>query len=165
MIRAARVLLSGAVLGLLSTALAEADPPGEPSERQLRDLQAEFEDSLAEAETIGFELVGDPSITLLSEDETGFYPISLKAGESYFAAAVCDIECRLLEMELLDTDGFALSEPTAQSDRVDIAITPEEDSDYVVAIKVVRCREDPCAVAAFTIRDVRSTETRQRRAP
>jgi hypothetical protein len=137
------MLLSGAGLvrpsTVLATALAQADPTGEPGELQLRDLQAELEESLAVAKAIGYEPVDDPSLALMSEDEIGKNSISLKAGESDVAAAVCGFERRHLEMERLDTDGFVPSDLTSQIDRVNLAVTPEEDSDDVVAIKGVRC--------------------------
>jgi hypothetical protein len=80
--------------------------------------------------------------------------IELEGGAPYALIAVCDVDCRDVDLQLYAPDGELLEEDRRVSDLPHLRFRPEEDGSYRLRVIMSGCSVEPCryGVAAFILR-------------
>jgi hypothetical protein len=84
------------------------------------------------------------------------WEVQLARGADYRIVAVCDQDCRDLDMEVYDSSGRSLGRDTADDDWPQVAVRPAESGAHTVKLWLHRCSTQDggrtCVVAARVLR-------------
>lgn len=78
--------------------------------------------------------------------------IELEAGVTYRIVAVCDLNCRDVDLEAFDADNIRVDRDVALDDRPTLDITPISTGMFTIRTWWVHCQSRPCHVAARVLR-------------
>ena len=98
----------------------------------------------------GYSPVGDPGTGTLNNGSRDLRPVTLVAGVHYAIVAVCDEDCTILGLALLDPDGSPSLAPVRSGTPL-IELTAPRAGQYTIAVTMSACSDNPCywGVQAF----------------
>jgi hypothetical protein len=127
------------LLVLLAAAPAAAQTPWErQADERLRAMATELARQ-------GWHYAGDPFTGRLAQGERDSLRIALREGTRYALVALCDGNCRDLEISLLGETSALLAEGTVRSDRPLLEFQPGVTGKYRIVVSMAHCASGPCA--------------------
>ncbi|MBL8551118.1 MAG: hypothetical protein JNJ73_14115 [Hyphomonadaceae bacterium] len=97
----------------------------------------------------GYRRVQGPFSGPLARDGVQLFDITLRGGGDYRIVAVCDSDCRDLDMRLYDQAGTLIAENLDASDVAIVASQPRWTGPFSVEIIMAQCAAAPCYYAAY----------------
>jgi hypothetical protein len=150
MTRPRKLPVSRAVHTILVAALAAAPAAAQiPWDRQVDERLRAVSTDLAPQ---GWRVAGDPFTGRLAQGGQDSLRVALRAGTRYALVAVCEADCRDLEVALLGETTTLVAQGTARSDRPVVEIEPGTTGKYRIVVTMARCATNRCgyAIGVFT---------------
>ena len=123
-------------------------PPGGTQVPRWRDtLDHRLRNAAKSITDRGWTLTGSPQIDSLSDAETASLTFTLRGGIAYAVVAVCDTDCRDLDLVLTDPDGTEVDSDVERDDVPLVRVTPPETMRYRLKVVMARCGMNPCRYA------------------
>jgi len=103
------------------------------------------------AEREGYRLSHDPFTGKLRPRDAEFITITLRAGVNYIIVAVCDQDCRDMDLRLFDENRNLISEDVSPDDVPVVSVTPRRTATFRIQAIMSRCAAPEClyGVGAF----------------
>jgi S1-C subfamily serine protease len=98
--------------------------------------------------------VGEP------DDETRV-EFTLNGKVSYIVAGACDANCKDLDLEAFDAEGFSVSIDNNSDDEPYLYIEPVETGTFSIAPRIVSCTKEPCTAAVRILRGTGRLDPRE----
>ena len=132
-----------AVLAILLAALTAA--PAAAQTRWEQQVQQQLRVISADIAPQGWRYAGSPFTGQLGEGERETLRIALREGTRYALVALCDEDCRDLEVTVLGEDDGVLAKSAAWSDRPLLEVQPPATGKYRIMVTMAHCGTGPCA--------------------
>ncbi|MCS7031269.1 MAG: hypothetical protein NZL92_07050 [Gloeomargarita sp. SKYG116] len=99
----------------------------------------------------GYQLSHEPLTGLLSAGEFDLIQITLRAGIEYVIVAVCDQDCRDMDLRLYDENGYLIDEDVALDDIPIVTVIPRRTATFRIQAIMSHCAARNCVygVGAF----------------
>ncbi|OLC08512.1 MAG: hypothetical protein AUH42_01240 [Gemmatimonadetes bacterium 13_1_40CM_70_11] len=99
-----------------------------------------------------YGMSGDVYQGKLDNHETEYLSITLHPGTSYAFLAVCDEDCRDVDLRLFDPDGDEVDSDVGTDDWPIVKVTPSVTGKYQVKVIMASCAGNPCyyGIGVFT---------------
>ncbi len=99
-----------------------------------------------------YEMSGDVFQGKLDNHEAEYLAITLHRGTSYAFLAVCDQDCRDIDLRLFDPDGSEVDSDVGTDDWPIVKVTPTMSGKYQVKVIMASCSSNPCyyGIGVFT---------------
>ena len=92
----------------------------------------------------GYKVSHEPFIGDLGNGGEDSITINLERGASYLITAVCDEDCRDIDLALYDDNGNLIASDVQKDDHPVIAVTPRWSVRYVIRVYMAQCSNAPC---------------------
>ena len=132
-----------AVLAILLAALTAA--PAAAQTRWEQQVQQQLRVISADIAPQGWRYAGSPFTGQLGEGERETLRIALREGTQYALVALCDEDCRDLEVTVLGEDDAVLAKSAGWSDRPLLEVQPPATGKYRIMVTMAHCGSGPCA--------------------
>ncbi|APB34035.1 hypothetical protein GlitD10_1710 [Gloeomargarita lithophora Alchichica-D10] len=138
--------LLGLLLMVSGVGVAQAQP-----NPFLASVRQQLREAGRAAEQEGYRLSHDPFTGKLRPKEAEFITITLKANVSYLLVAVCDQDCRDMDLRLFDENRNLISEDMSPDAVPVVSVTPKRTATFRVQAIMSRCAARDClyGVGAF----------------
>jgi len=137
--RAAPRAILAALLGGLAVAPAAAQTRWEEQvHQQLRVISTDVAPQ-------GWRYAGSPFTGQLGLGERETLRIALREGTSYALVALCDEDCRDLEVTVLGENDAVVARSAGWSDRPLLEVQPPATGKYRIVVTMAHCSSGPCA--------------------
>ena len=93
----------------------------------------------------GWRYAGNPFTGQLGPGERETLRIALREGTRYALAALCDEDCRDLELTVLGENDAVLAETGGLGDRPLLELQPATTGKYRIVVTMAHCGSGPCA--------------------
>lgn len=113
----------------------------DPFERQVREQLARAAQTLVKD---GYELTHQIHTGELAEDQEEDVTAELDGGRSYVILGVCDVDCKDLDLRLLDATRREVDSDIEQDDYPAVAAEPARTATYTVRAIMATCTKAPC---------------------
>lgn len=99
----------------------------------------------------GYRLSHEPFTGVLRQGETDWIAIRLRSGIEYVIIAVCDQDCRDIDLRLYDENGYLIDDDLALDDVPVVTAIPRRTATFQIEVIMSRCRTRDCVygVGAF----------------
>ncbi len=134
--RAAVILLTLAAIGSTSA------PTQTRWERQVSDQLRVIATDIAAA---GWRRAGDPLTGELRQGQDETLRVPLRGDVEYALVALCDEDCRDIELTVLGAGDTVLARSEGWSARPMLELRPSESGKYRVVVTMSHCSTSPCA--------------------
>ena len=100
----------------------------------------------------GWRYVGSPFTGQLGQGDRETLRIALREGTRYALVALCDEDCRDLEVTVLGEDDAVIAQSAGWGDRPLLEVQPKATGKYRIVVTMAHCGSGPCAygVGVFT---------------
>ena len=78
--------------------------------------------------------------------------LNLRKGTTYKIAAVCDNDCRDLDLKLYDENGNLIDKDFQSDDIPIVDVRPRRSATFKVVVQMESCREDPCGYSVIVLK-------------
>lgn len=135
-------------LSLLITGIGVAQAQPNPFLANVRD---QLREAGRAAEGAGYRLSHDPFTGKLRPRDAEFITITLRAGVSYIIVAVCDQDCRDMDLRLFDENRNLVSEDMSPDAIPVVSVTPRRTATFRIQAIMSHCAARDClyGVGAF----------------
>jgi hypothetical protein len=140
-VRCAAVLRPLAVV-LLAVAAAA---PSAAQTRWERQVQRQLRVIAADIAPQGWRYASDPLIGQLSQGERETMRVALREGGEYAIVALCDEDCRDLDVAVMGENDAVLARSRGWSDKPLLELRPAATAKYRVVVTMAHCGTGPCA--------------------
>jgi hypothetical protein len=139
-------LLVGLFLLIGGVGVAQAQP-----NPFLASVRQQLREAGRAAEREGYRLSHDPFTGKLRPREAEFITITLQAGVSYIIVAVCDQDCRDMDLRLFDENRNFISEDVSPDAIPVVSVTPRRTATFRIQAIMSHCAARDClyGVGAF----------------
>lgn len=93
----------------------------------------------------GWHYAASPFTGQLGQGERETLRIALRQGTEYALVALCDEDCRDLEVSVLGEDDAVLAKSEGWGDRPLIEVQPKATGKYRIVVTMAHCGSGPCA--------------------
>jgi hypothetical protein len=137
-----RVCAALAALALLIGPRAAAQAPSQIS-RELSQRLGENEHFQSQS---GYARAAGPFVGALASRQSRRYVITLRAGQDYRIAGVCDSRCGDIDLRLYDPNGNQVAQDVLNDSVPTLAIRPPATGPHTVEVDMYQCTAapDPC---------------------
>ena len=132
-----------AVLALLLAGLAAA--PALAQTRWEQQVHEQLRVISADIAPQGWRYAGSPFTGQLGEGKRETLRIALREGTQYALVALCDEDCRDLEVSVLGEDDAVLAKSEGWSHRPLLEVQPQATGKYRIVVTMAHCGSGPCA--------------------
>jgi len=143
MTRPTRMPVSRAVHTVLLFGLAAA--PAAAQTRWERQIHEQLRVISADLAPQGWRYAGSPFTGQLGQGDRETLRIALREGTRYALVALCDEDCRDLEVTVLGEDDAVLARSAGWGDRPLLEMQPRATGKYRVVVTMAHCASGPCA--------------------
>ncbi len=139
-------LFMGLLIWLAGMGVTQAQP-----NPFLASVRQQLREAGRAAEQEGYRLSHDPFTGKLRPKEGEFITITLQAGVSYLIVAVCDQDCRDMDLRLFDENRNLISEDISPDAIPVVSVTPRRTATFRVRAIMSHCAAKEClyGVGAF----------------
>ncbi|HXV91633.1 MAG TPA: hypothetical protein VD707_09720 [Gemmatimonadales bacterium] len=130
-------------LAVLLAGMAAA--PAAAQTRWEQQVQQQLRVISADIAPQGWRYAGSPFTGQLGEGERETLRIALREGTQYALVALCDEDCRDLEIVVLGEDDAVLAKSAGWSDRPLLEVQPQASGKYRIIVTMAHCGSGPCA--------------------
>jgi hypothetical protein len=136
--RAALAILLVGLAGIAATPAAAQTPWEQQVQQQLRVISADIAPQ-------GWRYAGSPFTGQLGEGERETLRIALREGTAYALVALCDEDCRDLEVTVLGEDDAVLAKSAGRTDQPLLEVQAPATGKYRIMVTMAHCGSGPCA--------------------
>jgi hypothetical protein len=110
-------------------------------------ILAQLQQAQAAAAQQGFQQVGQPFSSSLSQGQSWNVPAELHAGYDYRVLGVCDRDCADLDLVVFDNNGVQVAQDTSTTSQPVVAVAPIYSANFTVQVQMFNCSVAPCYYA------------------
>ena len=140
-----RAPLSRAVHTALLLALAAPGTSLTAQTRWERQVQEQLRVIANDLAPQGWRYAGNPFSGQLGQGEQETLRVALRAGTPYALVALCDEDCRDVEVTVLGEDDAVLAKSGSWGDRPLLEVSPTASGKYRIVVTMAHCGSGPCA--------------------
>jgi len=130
-------------LSFILVTIASASAPAQTRwERQVSEQLRVIATDIAPA---GWRYAGDPLTGELRQGQDETLRVALRGGVEYALVALCDEDCRDIEVAVLGADDVVVARSEGWSARPILELRPTESGKYRVVVTMSHCGTSPCA--------------------
>jgi len=136
--------MASAALVLMCGARGAAQVP-DPYATQLAQALARSEQALMNEG--GYRRMSGPYSGGLLTGQTQRFSFLFHGGGEYRAVAVCDVDCRNIDLRLYDQSGNPITTDAAIGRAASVTSQPRWTGPFVVEVRITQCLQTPCYFA------------------